>query len=52
MQDEKNIKFNKNDEAVCTECDELLKPIYENNGFTAPDPEHIEIVGYKDCQYS
>jgi len=32
------------------QLDEPLEPIYENNGFTAPDPTHDEITGYKQCE--
>lgn len=30
---------------ACPECGDLLECIWENNGFTAPDPEHWEVVG-------
>ena len=35
---------------ICPRCLQDLEPIYENNGFTAPDPEHHEITGYKQCE--
>lgn len=31
--------------AVCPECMCLMTPVYENNGFQAPDPTHYEVVG-------
>ena len=34
---------------ICNSCGNELEPIYENNGFTAPDPTHYEITGYKPC---
>lgn len=38
---------------VCPVCHGLLNPIYENNGFTAPDPTHYEVTGVKCsvCSY-
>lgn len=36
-------------EGTCQYCGELLEPIYDNVGFTAPDPEKWEIVEYKPC---
>jgi len=35
---------------ICPICEIELEPVYENNGFTAPDPTHYEIAGYKPCQ--
>ncbi len=37
--------------AICAECERPLRPIFENNGFTAPDPEHFEIIGYEKCKH-
>jgi len=34
---------------LCENCGSELEPIYENNGFTAPDPTHYEVTGYKPC---
>lgn len=34
---------------LCESCGEPREAIYENNGFTEPDPTHYEIVGYKPC---
>ena len=33
----------------CSICGGELEPIYENVGFTPPDPTHYEITGYKPC---
>lgn len=33
----------------CQHCNDLLEPVYENNGFDAPDPTHMEFIGYKSC---
>jgi len=34
----------------CITCGAELESIIENNGFTAPDPTHYEIIGYRPCQ--
>lgn len=35
---------------LCVECGTMLKPIYENNGFTEPEgPSHWEVTGYEPC---
>jgi len=34
----------------CCSCGAELEPIVENNGFTAPDPTHYEIIGHRPCQ--
>lgn len=41
------------DDEHCPECGELLEFVWENNGFTAPDPEHWEItkVYCPECGY-
>lgn len=54
MQDEDKIRYTYNldnqiDDAFCRECERLLKPVWENNGFAPPDPTHLEIVGYEKC---
>ncbi len=51
LQSQSKIIINNRVEAVCGECERPLKPLFENNGFTAPDPEHIEIVGYEKCKH-
>lgn len=33
-------------EAICPKCGSVMEPIYENNGFQAPDPEKIELSYY------
>jgi len=37
--------------AVCGECERPRKPIWENNGFEAPEPEHLEFIGYERCKH-
>lgn len=34
---------------LCLKCGNSLEGIYENNGYTEPDPTHFEITGYKPC---
>lgn len=39
--------FNVPKEAVCPNCFWVMKAVYENNGFTAPDPEKWELSYYQ-----
>lgn len=42
-------EYQEDELGICAECGTELEPIYENNGFTAPDPTMIEITGHKPC---
>lgn len=50
MNDKKRIKEAKKQglpvETICPQCYCVMHPVYENNGFSAPDPEHVELTGY------
>jgi len=46
----KKQKATPEEKGICSHCKSELEPIYENNGFTPPDPTHYEIVGYKSCK--
>lgn len=42
--------FDKFDDiAYCRHCKEPMQPVWENNGFSEPDPVHYEVVGYEFC---
>lgn len=51
LQSEASIIYKNNDGAYCAVCKALLKPVYENNGYSPPDPTHFEIVGYGQCSH-
>ncbi len=51
LQNQSKIIINNRVEAICGECERPLKPLFENNGFDAPEPEHWEIVGYEKCRH-
>lgn len=34
---------------VCKHCKAPLYPVYDNNGFSEPDPTHYEVIGYEYC---
>jgi acetone carboxylase gamma subunit len=41
------------DEPVCPDCGELMKIVYENVGYQAPDPEYLQQIGFicPECGY-
>lgn len=38
------------DEVYCEDCEAPMIPEYENNGFSQPDPDNFELVGFK-CKF-
>ena len=44
---EELAKSDLDEKEKCTQCGEITYPMYENTGFTAPDPVHYELVGFK-----
>lgn len=41
------IVFEEEDDKLCGACGKLMSAVYENNGFTPPDPTHYEVVAVK-----
>lgn len=51
LQAENKIEYNQDNLPVCSNCKALLKPIYENNGYSPPEgPSMEEIRGYEKCK--
>lgn len=48
------VYFDEEDLPHCPMCESIITPIYENVGFTAPDPEKIIFTGYEceNCGYA